>query len=335
GVGDGGGGPSEAHIEMISRQKTLQGCPVVETGRAVDFFDRINEKKQNLPTYCGELYLEKHQGTYTTQGRNKRFNRLAEYALQDIEALAALGYTKGYEYPQEDIDRWWKEVLLYQFHDIIPGSSIQRVYVESRARYEIILKEIEQKRMEILEFLCGIGDEKIVFNSTSFDREEVINNKNFDKVNVGAYSFAKLETNEKDCNLQEIEGGITNGVLKVKFGANGEISSLKDSNDLEFSKEYLNRLKLFFDRPLHYNAWDIDWKYHNHSGKTLKAYKFETVIENGKITRRNFFKHGKTKIIQEVSLYSRADRVTIKTSCDFDEIYKMLRAEFMPVPVSD
>lgn len=335
GVGDGGGGPSEAHIEMISRQENLQGCPKITTGKAIDFFDRMNCKKQNLPTYNGELYLEKHQGTYTTQGRNKRFNRQSEFALQDLQALLALAYTRGFKYPQEQLDLWWKEILLYQFHDIIPGSSIQRVYDESRARYAVILEEIAKKKEEVIRFLCEDGDEKFVFNPTSFDREQVFGGNKASKVRVGAYAFAKVQSVDVDNKIGEIENGITNGILDVKFNKHGEIVSLRDKNGVEFAKEYLNRLKLFFDRPLHYNAWDIHWKYHNQKGKTLKAFKFETVVENGKIIRKNYYKHFKTTIIQEVSLTSKDDKVEIKTYCDFHEIFKMLRAEFEPTVKSD
>ncbi|MDP3143610.1 MAG: alpha-mannosidase, partial [Candidatus Omnitrophota bacterium] len=95
GIGDGGGGPGEAHIELVKRQLHLQDSPSMHFGKAVDFFDRLAQWKDKLPVHQGELYLEKHQGTYTTQGRNKKFNRRCEYALQTLESLCAIAYAKG------------------------------------------------------------------------------------------------------------------------------------------------------------------------------------------------------------------------------------------------
>ena len=142
GIGDGGGGPGEEHLERLAREADLAGlCPVVqEPARA--FFHHIAADGARLPTWSGELYLERHQGTYTTQGRIKRFNRKLELALRELELMAAMAAIfAGMPYPRARLERIWKEVLLYQFHDILPGSSITRVYDEATPRYEALLKE--------------------------------------------------------------------------------------------------------------------------------------------------------------------------------------------------
>ena len=316
GVGDGGGGPGEAFLELLNRQNELAHTPKVRFSAAINFFEKLNTYKERLPSYQGELYLEKHQGTYTTQGRNKRFNRKTEYALEDLESLCAAAWLQGRPYPQEKLDAWWKEALLYQFHDIIPGSSIGRVYKESTARYAEILKEIEAEKREALRFLAGEGNNRLVYDPLLF--------------------AAEAEQNEEEDDTLFASGGeLKNRFLRVAFTPDGEISSLRDSAGTEYAAEYLNRLKLFYDKPLYFNAWDIDWKYHEHPGLTLKAYRFEVKKEKTRVVRVNYYRHGKTKIRQEVSLGANDDFLTVRTEADWHEFFQMLRAEFLPAVTAD
>ena len=327
GVGDGGGGPSDVFIELLERQKKMYKTPKVQFSPAIDFFKKLETYKDKLPSYSGELYLEKHQGTYTTQGRNKRFNRKSEYALEDIETLSSIAYLRGREYNSEKINEWWKEILLYQFHDIIPGSSIGRVYTESRARYETILSEIEEEKKDILRFLCGEGDKLLAYNPTSFERSEIIGDK---CVSVEPFACASLGDYTEKPYLLATNSSIANKNLTVLFADSGEIVSLRDKEGTEYSKEYLNRLKLFFDKPLYFNAWDIDWKYHNKEGQTLKAFKHTVRNDGTSVTRTNYFRHGKTVLRQEISLGANDDFVTVKTFADWHELFMMLRAESVP-----
>ena len=327
GVGDGGGGPGEAHNEFVKRQKNLRASPRMITGKASDFFKQLSAFREKLPVYKGELYLEKHQGTYTTQGRNKRLNRLAEYALQDMEALCAMAYLQGMEYPQEAIDRWWKEILLYQFHDIIPGSAITRVYDESRERYRLILSQIAEKRKEVLRLLCGKGEKVIAFNPTSFARSERTPAGVF---SAAPYGFAFAQTGEESSLLKADNDSLTNGILTVHFNADGEILSLKDADGTEYAGAYLNRLTLYSDPYKFYNAWDIDWEYGKKKKTVLKADRFTVFTKENKVTRRNHYRHGKTQILEEISLTAGSDVVEISVKCDFHETFHMLRADFRP-----
>ena len=144
GIGDGGGGPGESHLENLSRMKNLEGLPPVIQEPAEVFFNRLELNGDNYKTWSGELYLEYHQGTLTTQARNKRFNRKLEYALRELEWLGvwAASVDKGYAYPTEALDAIWHEMLLFQFHDILPGSSITRVYTELLARYAVMMDQV-------------------------------------------------------------------------------------------------------------------------------------------------------------------------------------------------
>ncbi len=145
GIGDGGGGPTEENIEMGLRQRDLEGSPKVTFGPAQEMLDRLQKQKAGLAEWVGELYLELHRGTFTTQARNKRMNRLMEYRLRDVEVLwSALPLER---YPRPDLDALWKLLLLNQFHDIIPGSSVHQVYVDSQEQY----REIDARTGKLLQ----------------------------------------------------------------------------------------------------------------------------------------------------------------------------------------
>jgi alpha-mannosidase len=138
GKGDGGGGPTWEHIEKLRRCRGMADqigmLPRVHMGLSVDdFFDQLEPKADTLVTWYGELYFELHRGTYTTQANNKRNNRVAENMLRDIELLATCATMKdtSYKYPKKDIDDMWEAVLLCQFHDCLPGSSIEMCYDDS------------------------------------------------------------------------------------------------------------------------------------------------------------------------------------------------------------
>lgn len=138
GKGDGGGGPLWQHFEKLRRSagisNTVGGVPKVKLGLTVDdFFDRVAPKAKELPTWYGELYLELHRGTYTTQANNKKFNRASEFMLREIEQLATIASIKNrsYKYPSKEIDGMWEGVLLCQFHDCLPGSGIEMCYEDS------------------------------------------------------------------------------------------------------------------------------------------------------------------------------------------------------------
>lgn len=329
GIGDGGGGPGEAHIELVMRQRSLAGSPRVSPGSAVDFFGKLDLYRDKLPTYDGELYLEKHQGTYTTQAANKKYNRRCEYALQNLEALCTLAAEKGLFYPQDKLDAWWKEVLLYQFHDILPGSSITRVYEESRARYEMILHEIYAEHEDVMSFLSG-GSGTAAFNPTSYDRHEYIRLEDaWYHANLAPYGFAPLQELPPQNGLKFGEDSLENEHIRVQFSNQGDIISAITKNDgAEYAESRLNTLRLYRDKWLFFNAWDIDWKYFNKPSQVLKAYRHESIIDGPTVVRRSYYKHGRTTLTQDVILYSDRPVIYFQTNCDYHETFKMLRAEF-------
>lgn len=132
GYGDGGGGPTRDDIEYAKREQNLEGAPRVELSDPKSFFKKMEEAGGPVNTYVGELYFNAHRGTYTSQAKVKQNNRRAEFALREMEMWGAFGLCKGNVYDSEKADALWKELLLNQFHDILPGSSIGRVYEEAR-----------------------------------------------------------------------------------------------------------------------------------------------------------------------------------------------------------
>ncbi|MFA9478115.1 alpha-mannosidase [Phycisphaerales bacterium AB-hyl4] len=182
GYGDGGGGPTEPMIERIRRAPDTAGLPKTRFSRVDEFVDILVDDAPNLPEWVGELYLELHRGTYTTQARCKKFNRLGERLLQDVEFAQCLGGDTADE--RAELDRLWKLLLLNQFHDIIPGSSIQWVYDDALRDYKDILtsgNELLTRAMQRITPSDGAGeaatqaDEAVlVLNSGSHDRDAVL-----------------------------------------------------------------------------------------------------------------------------------------------------------------
>lgn len=135
GYGDGGGGVTRDMLELRRAMDVIPGLPKVKAVQAKDFFRRMHENVDKTDRYVhtwdGELYLEYHRGTYTSQAYNKKTNRRLENKLARTEWLSSLSYILGGNYAQQELNKSWECVLLHQFHDIIPGSSIHEVYEDS------------------------------------------------------------------------------------------------------------------------------------------------------------------------------------------------------------
>jgi alpha-mannosidase len=141
GFGDGGGGPTERHLEFLRRGRSAPNYPDVAAGkRAADFFKEAKARSRDLLTWSGELYLELHRGTYTSQAANKKNNRFSEFLMRDAEWLSCFAPGFADSYPADELEEAWKLVLLNQFHDIIPGSSVREVYQDSDRDYAKIFE---------------------------------------------------------------------------------------------------------------------------------------------------------------------------------------------------
>ncbi|MFH1131418.1 MAG: alpha-mannosidase [Pseudomonadota bacterium] len=144
GYGDGGGGPTAEHLELLRRAEKAPGFPQIKRQKAREFFAEAKKQSKDLATWTGELYLECHRGVYTTQARTKLLNRRCEFLLRDLEFLCCADPSFPKKYPVRDIEKLWKIVLLNQFHDVLPGSSVTRVYEQTEKQYSQVISRAKE-----------------------------------------------------------------------------------------------------------------------------------------------------------------------------------------------
>lgn len=325
GIGDGGGGPGMDHLERLERIKDLLGVAPVRQAFAKDFFAELEKQRPKLCKYRGELYLEKHQGTYTSQARNKMYNRQMEYALLDTEFLGVLAGVGEKEYPREKLERIWKEVLLYQFHDILPGSSIKRVYEECETRYVQLLEEIDTIKAGFMENLKGDGP--AVLNPTSFSRTEFVSVKDgVYEVTAKPYGITKLQKKKTEFDVSCSENTLENSKLRILFNEDGSIHSIYDKTAIRESVyDGANALVIYQDIA---DAWDLRINYREGKAERLKLRSFRTELEPGAAVRTNEYVYQKSVLTQRVILRHDSGIVEFDTEVDWNETQKMLRAEF-------
>ncbi|HEY4224820.1 MAG TPA: glycoside hydrolase family 38 C-terminal domain-containing protein [Pseudolysinimonas sp.] len=332
GGGDGGGGPSEVHLELLEREHDLHGLPRVAFSTASDFFRRL-EKLPIEVRHRGELYLETHQGTYTTQARIKRGNRIAERKLHEAEALAAIvGDDSG-----PVLEQHWRDLLLHHFHDILPGSSITRVNTEAVATLDRITASVDDYIAGLIARLPREGDAPAALNLTSMTRREhVAVDGRWYSAEAAPYSTAALEPVG---DLPELSSGadtLSNGLVTVRFGSSGEIVSFLDANGAEHSAGGLNRLVLHRDPyQFPFDAWNIGIGYLKRRPRTLRPSTVETFVDGPRVIRRQVYRWARGTIDQRVILEAGSELVRFDTTIDWHEKHRMLRTEFRPVHYGD
>jgi alpha-mannosidase len=359
GIGNGGGGPKEEYIERGLRLQNLEGAPKWKFGKAGDAFDRMKKLSPQLATWSGELYLELHRGTLTTQALTKKYNRLIETRLRALEYLCSSLASENY--PSEKLDQIWKNLLMNQFHDIIPGSSIRIVYETAHKEYEKMLNDVEQLFSETAELLFEKDENRLItVNILSCEYNAPV------VLPEGWKGFRITDSNGNMIPLQLEEGklitqlkiGATETVCLIKGEAYPVVSEITDSlileNDLiryeldetgrilraydkEENREVLNNpgniLSLYVDRPQKWDAWDVDISYENMLVETAEAVKV-TPLTFGPVRSGICFetKIGISTISQRAYLGKNSKKIDFETTVDWKERHKMLRTAF-PVNV--
>ncbi|KQX06766.1 MULTISPECIES: alpha-mannosidase [unclassified Leifsonia] len=327
GSGDGGGGPNEIHHEVTRREQSLRGLPKVEYSSAGAFFREL-EKRDVPHTHAGELYLETHQGTYTTQAQIKRHNRLVERKLHEAEALAVIVGDDS----RPVLAEHWREVLLNQFHDIIPGSSIERVNREAIATYERIETALDVYADELVARLPVQGDDLTALNLTGFPRDEHVKVAgSWHRAVVPPYAAAPLAPAEEVPGLGFTADTLSNGILTLRFDETGTIVSCLDATGAEHAGDGLNRLVVHKDPYVWpFNAWDIDADYVNKAPRVLKVTRVESFVDGATAVRRQLYRGRTVTVEQRVVLEAGSDVVRFETIVEWQERHRMLRAEFRP-----
>lgn len=340
GDGDGGGGPGEGHIEYVLRHRNMNGLAPCVMKKSIDLFHDIEPYEDVMPRYKGELYYERHQGTYTSQAKTKESNRMMERKLHELEWLGAIGELNGVRYDRKFAEKIWKEVLLYQFHDVLPGSSIKRVYDECAERYAVMSEETDAMRRGYLAQLFPKASDAY-FNSAPFARTEFVKDGDrWLKVSVGPYSSTcAVEDADTASAAEELaydEFTIENSAISVSFGDKGDIVSVYvKADERELVKDYFNRFVVYSDPFMFYNAWDINMDYPNMPTEEMKLVSVRTSIDGMTVVREQSFVHGKSKLVQKISLTAGDPLVRFDTTVEWDEKYKMLRADFVPTVYAD
>ncbi|MGW4790140.1 alpha-mannosidase [Streptomyces sp. NPDC004230] len=337
GWGDGGGGPTREIMERARRLKDLEGSAKVVVERPDAFFEAAREEYPDAPVWVGELYLELHRATYTTQARTKQGNRRSEHLLREAElwATTAALHAPDWSYPYEKLDRLWKTVLLHQFHDILPGSSIAWVHREAEAEYARVAAELEELTAEAVAAL-GDGGPR-VFNTSPYARAEVIRTPEGGTayVEVPAGASAALTGGSAPAAVTADGHVLDNGLVRVEVAEDGTLSSVRDLRaDREVLADPGNLLRLHTDLPNYWDAWDIDKHYRNRYTDLLEADSV-TVVENdpllGAIRVERTFGKG-SRITQTITLRAGSPRVDFETEIDWHETEKILKAAF-PVDI--
>ncbi|AWZ06318.1 MULTISPECIES: glycoside hydrolase family 38 C-terminal domain-containing protein [unclassified Streptomyces] len=326
GWGDGGGGPTREQLARAKRQRNLEGSPRVEIERPDAFFEKAHAEYGDAPVWAGELYLELHRGTYTSQAKTKQGNRRSESLLHEAELWASTAAVTfpGYAYPYEELERIWKTVLLHQFHDILPGSSIAWVHREARETYAEVEEELTALTLAAQRALAGEGEEELVFNCSPHARR-----------GIAAGGASRPAAAGQPVTVEERRGGghvLANGRLRVEIDGRGLIVS---AYDLEAGRESVapgaaaNLLQIHPDFPNMWDAWDIDAFYRNKVTDLVDVDAL-ALAETGPFsaTVRAARSFGSSSVVQSVTLRAGAKTVDIVTDVDWHETEKLLKAAF-------
>ncbi|MEW2164689.1 glycoside hydrolase family 38 C-terminal domain-containing protein [Streptomyces sp. NPDC007084] len=321
GWGDGGGGTTREMIAKAARLRDLEGSATVVWETPEDFFRKAEAEYPDAPVWVGELYLELHRATLTSQAKTKQGNRRSEHLLREAELWAATAAVRtGFPYPYEELDRIWKTVLLHQFHDILPGSSIAWVHREARRTYERVAAELDAIIDAAQRALAGEGSAPLVFNSAPHPRDGVPAG--------GARTAAVLG---ETALAPRVDGGfvLDNGVLRVEIDGRGLVVS---AYDLSADRETVapgraaNLLQLHPDFPNMWDAWDVDEFYRNTVTDLLDV--DEVAPGEDGVSVRIVRSFGDSKVTQVLSLAPGEQRLDIDTEVDWHETEKFLKLAF-------
>ena len=373
GHGDGGGGVTRDMLEKRRRLDQLPGLPNVKTGRADDYFRQLHETVQEtdhyVHTWDGELYLEYHRGTYTSQAFVKKMNRKLELALRELEIVySGLAAGNGQQYPAEALFNTWESVLRNQFHDIIPGSSIKEVYQDYR-------KEVEACKATLDELRLGLTQSKddsqdldtyTVVNTSGFEQAGLVtiagetagyfvdeDNQRLASLVVGEETLVYLpevkpletkvltqvvdNSNSTRGTNSQLQGntaianehGVETDHYAISWNEQGHLTSIYDK---EVSREVLrgkgNVLQLFEDKPMNFDAWDIDLYYQEKV--TELPWQSVNLVENNPFYADVALQMtiNESTINQVMRLYRHNRRIDFITTVDWQERQQLLKTKF-------
>ncbi|MCA1644587.1 MAG: glycosyl hydrolase-related protein, partial [Chloroflexi bacterium] len=366
GYGDGGGGPTLEMIEAGRRLSDLPGFPRVQMGRARDFFERLERDlagRSDVPVWDGELYLEYHRGTYTGQARQKLRNAFSQRLYHAAELYAATARALlGTPFPRQQLDEGWRLILTNQFHDILPGSAISSVYVDAEADYQQLAalgqEVLDDATRSIAEAIDLADDALVIFNPAPFPSNDYLELPTDTVVEVGlptqptgeggllvwcagvpangyqAFGSGRSATSAADnAAVEASPRQVDSPFWRIELNERGRITRLYDKRvgrEVVPADRPSNRLVVFEDKPLNFDAWDIDAYY---TTKSIEVDTLDTarVSESGpeRAVLEFTWRIGeRTRIVQRMCVYARLPRIDFVTDVEWHERQSLLKVAF-------
>lgn len=366
GYGDGGGGPTRQMLETSKRmEKGVRGIPKVRQEFAGTYFRELEQRvkgNKRLPVWEGEFYFEYHRGTLTSMGRNKRSNRKSELLLMDLELLSVMAKNQaGANYPMEELEKLWKMILINQFHDILPGTSIHEVYEVTKKEYAEIKEKATALLQDRLNILAGSGNGITIYNTLGFDRDDIVhlgdvnavslrddhgNLYPIQKTSSGAIAYVKgipakgyktFEIVDENADSKvsftiHNNNSVETPFYKITLDENGMFTSIYDKeNDREVLQagERANLLRMYEDKPIYYDNWDIDIFYSEKYWDVDQVERMEWIeIGNLRATLEIDRKISNSAIKQKIHFYANSRRIEFETYVDWKEHQHLLKVHF-------
>lgn len=325
GIGDGGGGPSEGMVERLDRLENIPYLPKVQQATAHSYFNGLQGRE--LPWYQGEMYLEKHRATYTSQSNNKNYNRDCESKLIAYEALLASLGQKG---DKAVIDEIWKEVLLYQFHDILPGSSIQRVYDETEVAYAAMREKLEKLVNEYGASFLPAADKALMNTDnrtvTKIEKagDSYLYYKGAEALVMPTVYSAASESKSIDC--------VETDYYTITFDADGSFKSIVLKANGELAVSNANKLRVFIDRG---DSWDFEDDYRDQPEQFMNLIASKVRDFGDLVEVVQNYTYANSKLTQTIVIHKHEPLIQVHHDVNWVDAGYMVRAEFLPATWSD
>ncbi len=358
GHGDGGGGPTRGMLEHIRRmERGIPGCPRVIHGTMGGYFEALlagmRAAPEAFPSWVGELYLEFHRGTFTSVAEVKRNNRRAEATMRELEMLAVLAWVAGGEYPAAEIEALWDIVLLNQFHDILPGSSIAEVYADSRTEFAAFFAAAARLRDSLaapgggLAVANPLGQPRTGLLALASDTPVTIDGTPSQRIYradgtareaapiapvpaLGLRAVAIAPGPAAAGTLDASPSHLENAKLRATFDAQGRLESLTDkASGRQLLAGPGNRLQAFRDLPAQFDAWDIDLADREQSWEIDRLVSAQ-LVETGphRAAIRFEWTYERSRITQIVSLEAEGQILEFDTYIDWRDPNTLLKSTF-------
>ncbi|KAJ2553544.1 Glycoside hydrolase, 38 vacuolar alpha mannosidase, partial [Coemansia sp. RSA 1933] len=367
GNGDGGGGPLETMLDRLDRMKDVDGLPRVTHADPAAFYEHVDRTNKGLVSWKGELYLEFHRGTYTSQAHTKKCNRQAELLLRDVEMLSAVAAhgAFGFAYPAAELERLWRVVCLNQFHDVIPGTSIEMVYRDTDAMYaDVLASATALKQAALVALFHNVSVEAadaatgmLFVNTTAWPRTEVVAVQGLGHDGVQQFSrrdgaalvvasaVPGLGAGVVDLSAANAEAVpvsvfvdssgntvLENLYVAARISRQGHLVSLWDKRcerEAVAQGQHGNVLHVHDDTPLLWDAWDIEI-YADETKREMSAASV-VVVDEGPLVASVCIEvplGKRSSLRQWVSLSATSPRLDFASDVDWHENRKCLRVSF-------